>query len=228
MKKPRLLKAKLLLGLVSLIGLYAIVFLRVDNELDASDISAITQLNLESVCGGELNSFDSELDCLKGIQSTIHAIGQHHCAAKGELIEPAEFLKRKYGCCFDRARFFEKSARFYGFESRHVFLIVPKYSSLFNILPLGQSSHATSEVLTKRGWLGIDSNALFLLTDQQGVPHPYRSLKEHSEFRERATPTNFYAQPYDVIYGLYSRHGFFHGWNLPGPEFVFDEFMYNF
>ncbi len=75
MKKPRLLKAKLLLGLVSLIGLYAIVFLRVDNELDASDISAITQLNLESVCGGELNSFDSELDCLKGIQSTIHAIG---------------------------------------------------------------------------------------------------------------------------------------------------------
>ena len=41
-------------------------------------------------------------------------------------------------------------------------------------------------------------------------------------------PYAFYDQDVDVIYGLYSRHGGFHGKQLPGPEYVLSELLWNF
>jgi hypothetical protein len=40
-------------------------------------------------------------------------------------------------------------------------------------------------------------------------------------------PKHFYDKKLLVIYGLYSRHGMFHGMNLPGPEFNQSELKYN-
>ncbi|MEZ5839472.1 MAG: hypothetical protein R3D02_03245 [Hyphomicrobiales bacterium] len=41
-------------------------------------------------------------------------------------------------------------------------------------------------------------------------------------------PHTFFSGRPDVIYGLYSRHGMFHGAKLPGPEFVYSELLENF
>jgi len=188
--EPNGKKRIFVLSVILALGLYFWLALAVDNGLTEEDIAAISGLDLNSHCHSDNRVFDDEVGCLEKIQAAVQSIGSEgisRCASKSDVIEPADFLARNYGCCFDRARFIGKTARFYGFQTRHLFLISPKYGSLSNLLPLSQSSHATSEVLTSKGWMGVD-----------------------------------------IIYGLYSRHGMFHGVKLPAPEFVFSEILHNF
>ena len=203
--------------------------LKVDNSITNDDIVAIESLSLSDVCSRKhLGGFTSEVKCLVAIQKAAQAIGTPICASKNDVIEPAEFIKRNYGCCFDRARLIEKSARYYGFETRRVFLIVPAYgASLTNVIPLRQGSHATSEILTKKGWLGVDSNHPFILKGQFDDPYTYRAALDSIDDFQMMAPMNFYVDNIDVIYGLYSRHGNFHGKNFPGPEFVMSELLWN-
>lgn len=213
------------------IGLFYITMgLSVDNNITDDDVLAINSLEISPSCAKKENrTFENEIKCLKSIQLAIQSIGTRRCASSTDTIEPSDFLKRGYGCCFDRARFIEKSARYYGFETRHVFLIHPyRNISMTNALPLGQLSHATSEILTKKGWLGIDSNEPFLLVDSAGNPNTYSSALENIERFPNMAPRGFYSKQTDVIYGLYSRHGNFHGANIPGPEYVLRELLYNF
>lgn len=155
-------------------------------------------------------------------------MGGKNVTPTSDTIEPSEFLQRNFGCCFDRARFIEKASRHYGFETRHVFLIQPYEGlSITNFLPLGQSSHATSEVYTSRGWLGVDSNEPFILLSKGGSPTTYGNAINNLDSFPLMSPRNFFVSELDVIYGLYSRHGNFHGKNFPGPEYVFSEILLN-
>ena len=212
------------------IFVYANLALSVDNEITSNDVEAILSLKVDEPCINSNGLYKTELECLISIQAAVQAIGGKECAENpSDIIEPSNFLKRNYGCCFDRARFIEKAARHYGYETRHIFLIRPKYSlSLTNFLPLKQSSHATSEILTANGWLGVDSNEPFILTDSDDTPHTYRYAIENLDKFPNMSPYFFYEWELDLIYGLYSRHGNFHGKNFPGPEFVFSELKWNF
>lgn len=100
--------------------------------------------------------------------------------------------------------------------------------SMTNIFPLNQDSHAATEVLTSRGWLGVDSNEPFLLLTQDGYPSTYRNAINNIEDFKGISPQKFFRQKLDVIYGLYSRHGRFHGKNFLGPEYVLSEVLFNF
>ena len=213
----------------TILSIYAATALPVDNRLTKTDNEAIGQLNLSSACSlQDRRSFENELDCLRVLQKAVQSIGDGQCAVASDVIEPQEFLTRNYGCCFDRARFIEKAARYYGFETRRVFLIQPAFgNSLTNVLPLGQASHATSEIMTTQGWLGVDSNEPFMLIDDAGAPTTYRQALENLTLFSMLKPRPFYASKLDIIYGLYSRHGNFHGLNLPGPEYVFSELLWN-
>jgi len=219
--------------------IYANFALKVDNSLTEQDIIAIKSLdnihkNVEENCKNVIGNFDAELACLIAIQGSVKSIVHYtkfRCLPfpKDNIIEPAEYILRDYGCCYDRARFLEKAARYYGFKTRHVFLIQPKYElSLTNFLPLSQGSHATSEVLTVKGWLGIDSNYSFQLLDADNNPASFVTVLNNINDYPSLKPMDFYKKKPDVIYGLYSRHGNFHGKNFPGPEFVFSELLYNF
>ncbi len=230
MSKKVIFFSVLFLGVI-----YFLFALQVDNNITESDRIAIETLDVEDVCNHTNETFSREIDCISKIQSAVQSIGKKKCAGKLDIIEPSEFIKRGYGCCFDRSRFIEKAANYYGFKTRHVFLIKPTLDlSLTNILPLGQESHATSEVLTSKGWLGVDPNESFTLLDEQQVPHTYETylkspyLKSILNLRSTIAPVDFYMGSLDIIYGLYSRHGFFHGVKLPGPEFVYSEIKYNF
>lgn len=227
------LTTKVLIG-VSVAGvlftLYVWLGLSVDQTLTEDDKIAIQTLKLDGECEGVVGEFSKEISCVSEIQKRVQSIGGTECAAKGDNIEPLSFLERGYGCCFDRARFIEKTARYYGFETRHIFLIVPyKGYSVLNFLPLGQASHATSEIMTSKGWMGVDSNEPFiLLREGDFLPRTYEFALSSKQFSDVMEPKKFFKKDFDVIVGLYSRHGFFHGKNFPGPELSFSEFIQNF
>jgi hypothetical protein len=217
-----------LLSLVAVVA-YVLLALRVETDLTDEDVAAIGVLGVGPACDGVIGDFESELSCLRAIQTSVLAIGDDTCGTWADRIEPASFIERGYGCCFDRSRFIEKAARHYGFETRHLFMIVPKWGlSITNVLPLGQSSHAASEILTSRGWLGIDSVHPFILVDGAGNVHTYRSALASGAFEDVMVPSDFFSSDVDVIVGMYSRHGFFYAPKLPGPEFAFDELRFNF
>tara|TARA_B110000208_G_C11593039_1_gene367018 strand:+ start:79 stop:765 length:687 start_codon:yes stop_codon:yes gene_type:complete len=210
------------------VSFYVSFALSVNNAITHEDAQAIEILELSASCENVSASYEKELECLLAIQASVQSIGEVRCAVASDTIEPSDFLRRNYGCCFDRARFIEKSARYYGFDTRHVFLIQPYEGlSVTNFLPFGQRSHATSEILTTNGWLGVDSNEPFILLSEDGMPTTYRSAINNIAAFPLMEPKDFYTKELDVIYGLYSRHGNFHGKNFPGPEYVFSELLWN-
>tara|TARA_B100001113_G_scaffold259208_1_gene214297 strand:- start:172 stop:873 length:702 start_codon:yes stop_codon:yes gene_type:complete len=220
--------------LLALSVLYSYFALRVDNNLYDEDIEAIKLLEVSDAClGVTYSGFDEELNCLVSIQTAVQAIGEDRCANSDDKIEPSEFIRRDFGCCFDRARFIEKAARYFGFQTRRVFIIQKKFgNSLTNFFPLNQASHAASEILTKKGWLGVDSNLPFIILDSNKNPKTYRSALDDIDNFPMVAPRPFFIEDsivkdFDIIYGLYSRHGNFHGENFPGPEFVFSELLWN-
>ena len=165
--------------------IYALLALTVDNQITLDDEQAIQTLGVDDKCVNSIGPYEAEVQCLISIQTAVQAIGEKtYCPVwnKSDTNEPSEFLRRNHGCCVDRARFIEKAARYYGYETRHIALIQPKYSSsLTNLLPLNQSSHATSEILTVNGWLGVDSNYLFVLIGADNSPETYRDAINNLE-----------------------------------------------
>jgi hypothetical protein len=216
-------------SLVLLAFAYALLGLRVDNTIHDADVQAINQLALGTRCDRPMSDFAGELDCVQAVQRAVQAIGRSACAAKVVPIEPSDLLQRGYACCYERARFIEKALRHHGFQTRHVFLIEPFQGwSIANMLPLGQASHAATEVLTRRGWMGVDSIEAFILVDGAGMPVDYRTAISSATLRSRMKPQDFYERRLDIIHGLYSRHGQFFGPPLPGPEFALEELRWNF
>jgi hypothetical protein len=209
--------------------IYLMIAGQVSKELTKPDIDAIKSLKVENSCSSQ-SSFNDEITCILAIQSAItSAVTDRKCAAWRTSIEPESFLQRGYGCCYDRARFVEKALNYYGFETRHVALYDrDQYGYLGLLVPL-ISSHATSEVKTQKGWMGVDSNEPFILLSKDGGVSTYKNYKKN--FVNSAysmTPKNFYEHNLIVIYGLYSRHGMFHGLNLPSLEFNLKELIHNF
>ncbi len=209
--------------------IYALLALTVDNQITFEDEQAIQSLDVNEQCINSLGNYEKELKCLKMIQAAVQDIDRIiKCPIPSDTVEPNEFLKRNYGCCVDRARYIEKAARFYGYDTRHIFMIHHKiFSFITNFLPLGQGSHAASEILTTNGWLGVDSNEPFILIGKDNLPFTFRDAINIKEQFPNMTPKEFYKINLTVIYGLYSRRGNFHGKNFPGPEFVLKELKWN-
>lgn len=220
---------KLLYMGLSFIGfvLYLYIAGSVDQEIKPDDILAIKMLEVSPICLNKTH-FQSEVQCVESIQSAIQSLVPHRrCAVKGTTIEPLDFVQRGFGCCYDRARFAEKTLRYYGFKTRRVAIFDISSYGFFSLLVPGIPSHATTEVLTTRGWMGVDSNEMFILMSRAGDPRTYKDYKEKQLYT--LTPVSFYSKnELFVIYGLYSRNGMFHGSNLPAPEFNLTELFYNF
>lgn len=217
-----------LVGIV-FVAAYIAFGLRISNGITIEDHIAIKALQIRQDCGSSFNDFDDELKCIQKIQFEVQNIGALKCAERSDTIEPIDYINRSYGCCSARARFIEKALRSVGFETRRVFLIKPHRGfSVSNLLPFGQSSHSTTEVLTRRGWMGVDANYPFVLVDADNVPYTYKEGFTNQFVKALMTPGDFFTGEIDVIYGLYSRHGLSFGAKLPGPEYHFNEMLWNF
>jgi len=216
--------------LVSLIC-YVMLAGSVSKALSPRDLQAIASLRATQPCS-DLDSFERQVACVRFVQRTIQTrVPDMRCAENGEPIEPMDFLERGYGCCFDRARFMAKALERYGLRTRHVSLHDrSRHGALAYVVP-GVRSHATTEVLTARGWMGVDANEPFILLTRDGRPVTYAQLSDlpREKLVRPPVPKDFYELPLLVTYGLYSRHGRFHGVDLPAPEINYPEFIrYNF
>ena len=207
---------------------YSYLFLTVDNELSADDITSIKKLKVVHNCT-DLSSYQKEIDCISAVHQSIRKIvTDTRCPSRFSLIEPHYFIRRKHGCCYDRARFTEKALEYFGFQTRHVFLIEKKYPVFNSIIP-GIDTHASSEVKTSKGWFGLDSNEDFILLTKENQPLTYEdALANVKQVKYTMKPEKFYKKDIQIVYGLHSRHGFFHGLHFPGPEFNIHQIKYNF
>ena len=219
----------MLLWIVPLAILYLYFAGQVSKEISNKDQVAIEKLQLGNSCVG-LTGFEAEVVCVRAVQAAIKSlVPDPACPPRGSIIEPSEFLERQQRCCYDRARFTEKALMHYGFQTRHVALYDTQRYGLLGLLFPGVRSHATSEVNTARGWMGVDSNFPFLLLTRDGRPLTYRTYATYkNQIADTLLPADFYQKNLQVIYGLYSRHGQFHGPNLPAPEFEINEILFNF
>jgi hypothetical protein len=223
-------RRRILRGIAALFvaaGIYVVAAGWVSNAATADDLQAIARLRADPHCR-DRSGFAGQLHCIRHIQAAVLPVGRRLCAAKGETIEPMAFIRRGYGCCFDRARFIEKALRHYGYTTRRVALYEARYGLLGLLIPR-IDSHAATEVRTARGWLAVDSEQPFVLITRAG--RPLRFVDYHGPAaRElaqgpRGVHSFGFARRYYVIYGLYSRHGGFYGPNLPGPDIRYPEFV---
>ncbi|MBE2992966.1 hypothetical protein IFR23_13195 [Sphingomonas sp. CFBP 13603] len=119
-----------------------------------------------------------------------------------------------------------KALEKFGYMTRHVSLHDSSKYGYFAYFMPNVASHATTEVLTNRGWMGVDSNEPFILLTKSMQPV---NFSNYNKFRSQLTlqpvPEEFFKLPLLVTYGLYSRHGRFHGVRLPAPEINYHDFL---
>lgn len=200
----------------------------VESGVTAGDAAVIEALGVGDDCAA-VDGFQSEVECIRRLQAAIkQRIPDMTCADKRQTFEPAAFVARGYGCCFDRARLIEKALAHYGFEIRHLSLHDLKIPVVGYLMPA--QSHAASEVLTSKGWMYVDSNEAFLLVTRDGEPVTAEALRDidWDELVERPVPEPFFRKEPTIFYGLYSRHGFFYPPKVPLPDVDWSQVAFNF
>ena len=185
-------------------------------------------LDLEKICNKK-NNYQTEIDCIRAIQVSQKTLIKSLKCRKGNIeVEPINFINANFGCCFDRARFIEKTLTYYGFKNRRVSLFATDKYGLFSLIIPNKDSHAATEAKTSRGWIGIESiEPYFVITDKNNNPLTFKQgLNLGFKFPEK-TYNNFYYRGLISISGLYSRHGRFHKPNFPFPDINFKDFSHN-
>ncbi len=224
---------KLFLSLLAIsIALYSYVSIRVTKAITQDDYEIAKLLNIDKNCS-DLNTYEKEITCVKSIQEAqLNLIEDRKCRGKFINLGSLEVINKNTACCFDRARITQQALQIYKFKVRHVFLAHTGNRGYFNLLAPGSPSHAVTEVLTFRGWLGVDSNEPFILLDQDNLPNTYEQAI-HNGLIDSLSNSNFadsfYKKPLVYVIGLYSRNGTFFEPYLPYiPEINFNDFFGNF
>lgn len=165
------------------------------------------------------------------IAPTLEAIPFYH------LREPKNLYQLKLGFCFDRSRSIEKALRAYGFKTLHIALYstTETHSKLTSLLTPAIPSHAISEVLTKKGWLVLDSNSPWISLTTNNTPISIAKIqKTHARLNwkypiKKVGDRYMYIQDFTYVVGLYSRTGkLFPPYPAPFPNINWKEFTYNF
>lgn len=196
--------------------------------------------------------YEDQLVFIRAVQRAIlNSVPHGNGLPYGKPREPRDIYeaiaKNQTGACFDRSRLIEKTLRMHGFETRHVFMCSTKSveCKLKAWLSLKVDSHAVSEVLTKEGWLVVDSNADWMSLNKQNHPYSMKSIqRERHILWEKpmcSDMKNLYEGSFTFLYGFYSRNGTLYPPFLfcirrhnrikccfPLPDINLCEFLYNF
>ena len=220
--------ALFLFTFVSVVGVYALS--DVKTHLQPSDVTVIESLNLDAHCK-EMSSFEQELNCIHHIQLAQHrTVPDTRCSDNSLSQEPADFIERGHGCCFSRSRLIEKTLTHYGFAVRHLSLHNLSVPVIGYLMPV-KDSHSSTEVLTRKGWMYVDSNRPFYLVTHAGEPLDIQRFMQGDYWDlvvTRPAPEKFFKQKPTVFYGLYSRHGGFYEPYLPVPDIDWAQIPHNF
>jgi hypothetical protein len=128
----------------------------------------------------------------------------------------------------------EKILSYSGFKTRHVSLysIEATQSGIRALFTREAPSHAVTEVLTRHGWLVVDSNVAWLSIDINGQPVSIDRIQSSAANSIRLRwrddpPIDIYATPFTFVFGLYSRHGYFYPPYNAIPDINYAEFVQN-
>lgn len=203
----------------------------VDVSLTTADERAIAALGVDAECE-TVDSYDAQVTCIRAIQrALVTMVPDYTCVDVYGVTshEPAAFLERRRGCCYDRSRLVEKAATLYGLDARHV--AIYRTDSALGLLRGGIPSHSLSEIHTVRGWIVVDSNSQALGLRRDGSPLDVVDLGASLRAGGGDLPEQDYAQFFDgeyrTIYGLYSRHGGFYPPYVPLPDLDWRQVHYN-
>ena len=217
-------------GITTLLGLgYALIAIHLPKSITKDDIEILKLYNSDEECL-DIDSYNKEIKCIKKIQlSQLKLIKGTRCRGKYINIGSKKLLKENKGCCYDRSRLTEQALQYYGFQVRHVHLNHTEGIGYLNLLVPSTPSHAVTEVLTSRGWMGVDSNEPFILIDKESNPNTYsQAIESGLAYDLSKNFKSFYLKPTIITIGLYSRHGTFFNPYLPNvPEINFGDFFKN-
>ena len=207
----------------------------VDNSLTKDDyeyipkyLNNITQISKES-------TYKEELDFISSVQrSTFDIVSVSGSIPINQQREPKELYFAKVAGCSERSRLIEKILRYSGFKTRHIAVYSKEktHSSIKSLITPDNLSHATSEVLTKKGWLVVDSNHPWVAIDVNNNPLSIKKIQQsvdNSVYIDWKKPPRdeIYIKSFVAVYGLYSRHGrFYPPYNLI-PDINYGEFIQN-
>jgi len=181
-------------------------------------------------------TYEDEVEFIRAVQNAVlNLVPNKSPLPYFKPREPKDIYKAKgeYGACCDRSRLIEKILRKHRFKTRHVFI----YSkNSFGGKPLSffwkclcffcahVKTHSVSEVLTKEGWLVIDSNSNWVSLDKQNYPHSMKDIECGKQifWKEPMCSQANCSDMKDIcegfftfLYGVYSRRGRLY------PPFIF-------
>lgn len=210
-------------------------FHAVDKTLSEEDKQYIPEYLKDVRSLPERPSYADELKFIISIQhSVLHVAPQNKGLPIGKIREPKELFEARIGLCFDRSRVIEKILIYQGFKTRHVSIYSKQgsTSTIKSLITPGVRSHAVTEVLTKKGWLIVDSNSPWVSVDSNNRPISIKEVQYNIENRVpihwgSEPPSSIYVEPFAFVYGLYSRHGqFYPPYNFI-PDIHYGELMQN-
>jgi hypothetical protein len=232
------IKSKLkFLGIIILITFAVLASLHeVDNSLTNEDVEYLPKYFAENRIDSKFMSYEDQIDLIVKIQnSVLFRINKSKGFPLNSKREPKELYAQREGMCYDRSRVIEKMLRFFGFKTRHI-AIYSKENSKSNIeilLTPGIRSHAITEVLTKEGWIVVDSNNHWISLGRNNKPISIKEIQlssnDNSPVKLKTPfPSTIYSNSFIFIYGLYSRHGYFYPPFNPIPDINYSELIQNF
>ena len=171
-----------------------------------------------AILAGPATSFDEEIDRVLEVQDAVlRAAPVNDGIPLGQLREPRELYEAHSGLCYDRSRSIEKALALLGMETRHVavYSLADALTPLDALFSSGTPSHALTEVLTRRGWMLVDSNDRWIGLQANGQPVSADDLEALGDAvvwspRMAGDMAPIFHEDFIHVYGLYSRHGLFY------------------
>ena len=233
-------KKTLIVSIVLSISIPTILYYHsVDKTLTKDDYEYIPKylINVNQI--SKESTYKEELDFISSVQrSTFDIVSLAGSIPINQQREPKDLYIAKVAGCTDRSRLIEKILIYNGFKTRHfaMYSTEKTNSSIKSLITRGIASHAVTEVLTKSGWLVVDSNAPWVSTDTNNQPLSINNIQlkiENSSHIKwgNEPPTGINVYPFGtsigVVFGLYSRHGkFYPPYNFI-PDINYGEFVQN-
>lgn len=183
-------------------------------------------------------SFDNELNFISTIQDSVQSEMQLVKIPHQYFGNVRFYYENHKGFCYDRAILLEKLLNYYNFSFRHVYIYFGTNGSpatFIDFFKKKRPSHAALEVLTRRGWMAVGTNANWLGLTANNQLLTFGQLRERLnqgilKFRKMVTlGVPFWNEnntKFRFIYGLYSRHGdFFTNHSVQKSAFGFPHFL---
>jgi len=220
--------------------LYTMYYSRVDNTVTKEDIVYINKiLNENNIKEYNGVSYYDEIEFIKKVLDVIYLIAPSGVGLPiNETREPKDLFLIGRGACFDKSRVIEKILNLNGFKTRHISSYLnEKNFKVLTLLTKNITSHAATEVYTKKGWIVLGTYDKWMSLDSKNMPISSNEIRNNLNSNilwKYKLPKNLdYYYSYKgsemiIVYGLYSRHGkFYPPYNFI-PDIEWNEFIYNF